>query len=955
MRGQSYSNKKNNSNKEDFQGGETKVMKKSLKMLLVFALVFSMLTPALAFAEEAEMDAQAKFDAMVEAGILEGIDGEAALDKNMQRNEVAKILANIFELEVVAGAPTPFPDEPADNWGYTDGYIQAVVAAGLMQGGPKEDGTIGFRPNAQFSLQELAVVLNTVLDLPAGDEVEGKTSSWATDAVAAVVAAGLLPASADYTVEATRGDLVNSTYEVYVAYEASKVPAVLAIESAAQIGVKKVQVDFNKDAEDATFTLKRGNINVNIKEVTWNDDNTVATIETSTNLLAEDYTVSAGGSTAEFKAEVGKVTTVELTSTGAIQHKADATKADVKFKVSNQFGENVTSSTNLNWTVTGATYSANYTTGTLTITNTGNPWITGQSQVVITGVHLTTGASVSKALVIQEPAKLVSFNLGEVENIKSGATDQLLNQHDTSASNYFWVVTYEAVDQYGNTMDSLSYLSTYVNLSAGATGSSTVAWVANPASASKGVIQITPGAGSMDETVVLTAVDTTSGANSTLTFKVEKASSVKTFTMSSPSDLVVDGEAVEIPFEAVDQYGEMVTKYSDLVAVTFTSTNGSVVFVEDPITKEVTLEYTPATHGTATIISQVGIDVKQLSVSVNKLALPTVIDVLDADTITRMTKDATVSIDADSFVIKDQYDRAIDLGTYGIDTYTLSVTRSDTTTNVGISGTGTYTLTGTATAGTSGFNAEIFKNGIAVAGSALNFNAQTVAKSDISEYKVNEITQLLATGDVPVSVPSDYAVDVVVYGYTDSGAKVALAAADVQAVNTVGNMDYVTGAVYGTNLAAAGKEETATLLVAVNAANGVITLRSDITITDVAPKAESIVVKKGDAAYAVDEKFSAEVVALNTTTVNGLNGVTLLSSAGKLYFQVKDQYGVTSQLTPNFYYISEDSVNTAGTYGIGNSTGVLSVNPAYVTAGDEFTITAVTTNGLSVTVKVIVQ
>jgi hypothetical protein len=217
MRGKSYLNSNNVTTniKEHTRGGEQKVMTKKLNILLVMALVFSMLVPAFGFAAEAELTNEQKFEALKEAGILSGYaDGSAGLEDEMNRAQLAKILTNAFGLQANTGAAT-YADT-ASHWGHTQGWIEAVTAAGLMQGGVNAAGEKVFNPNAKVTLEQLAIVMVRALDLESEvrviADVNGKVSSWAQGYVALAQELGLIAVKADYTVNALRGDLVDVAY-----------------------------------------------------------------------------------------------------------------------------------------------------------------------------------------------------------------------------------------------------------------------------------------------------------------------------------------------------------------------------------------------------------------------------------------------------------------------------------------------------------------------------------------------------------------------------------------------------------------------------------------------------------------------------------------------------------------------------------------------------------------------
>lgn len=210
---QSY--KKNNSQPNKNGGGEIKIMKKVLNLFLVFALLLTMVTPAFA---ATELTTEAKFQALVDAGILSGnADGSFGLEDNLSRAALAKVAVNIKGLDPLPGEAADF-DESQAHWGYTQGWIQAAVAAGLMKGGVV-DGKSKFRPNDDVTYEEMVIVLVRSLDLE--DEVkliasvDGKASSWAKGYLALAIEQGLVAAQADYTVDATRADMATQSYESY--------------------------------------------------------------------------------------------------------------------------------------------------------------------------------------------------------------------------------------------------------------------------------------------------------------------------------------------------------------------------------------------------------------------------------------------------------------------------------------------------------------------------------------------------------------------------------------------------------------------------------------------------------------------------------------------------------------------------------------------------------------------
>jgi hypothetical protein len=89
--------------------------------------------------------------------------------------------------------------------------------------------------------------------------------------------------------------------------------------------------------------------------------------------------------------------------------------------------------------------------------------------------------------------------------------------------------------------------------------------VKDPTDSSKGLIKVTATSNpiSMDMAVVITAM-TWTGKSSQINTILKKQLSVYTFTLKQPSESIDSGESKVIPFIAVDQNGNAITKFSEL-------------------------------------------------------------------------------------------------------------------------------------------------------------------------------------------------------------------------------------------------------------------------------------------------------------------------------------------------------------------------------------------------------
>lgn len=253
------------------QGGEKKVMKKILSVALSTAMAFSMFASVAFGAADAKLTDQQQFDALKQAGIVNGFpDGQAHLEKALTRAELAKII--VLSLNLTPVDATSYKDKNyANHWGRT--YIEAATQAGILNG--KDATKKLFDPNGNVTVQELAKVLVTALKLEVPTDANNTASEWAKGYVAAAIKAGYIADGINYQAQASRSQAVVAAYAIY---EAAQVPTV-ASYTVAKDGksveftlsnkeVVKVDVTLEPNkATEVTFKTKDG---VELKHsVTW--------------------------------------------------------------------------------------------------------------------------------------------------------------------------------------------------------------------------------------------------------------------------------------------------------------------------------------------------------------------------------------------------------------------------------------------------------------------------------------------------------------------------------------------------------------------------------------------------------------------------------------------------------------------------------------------------------------
>lgn len=260
-------------NQVTIQGGEKKVMKKILSVALSTAMAFSMFA-SVAFGDDAKLTSQQKFDVLKDAKILTGYqDGSAGLERDLTRAEFAKVVSSLMGLKPITGQLS-FKDKgyTAKNWAVP--YIEAVYSAGLMEG--KNTTKMIFDYNGKITVQEMAAVLVRAMKLEVPAETDNAASAWAKGYVQAAVNAGIISKDAAPKANATRSQMVDTAYAIWIDQQQPKVVSYevkeggkvvefkLANDSVVKVTLEKA-LEANKETEVA---FENGGYKYNEK-VTW--------------------------------------------------------------------------------------------------------------------------------------------------------------------------------------------------------------------------------------------------------------------------------------------------------------------------------------------------------------------------------------------------------------------------------------------------------------------------------------------------------------------------------------------------------------------------------------------------------------------------------------------------------------------------------------------------------------
>lgn len=831
----------------------------------------------------------------------------------------------------------------------------------------------------------------------------GRQHVWTADYVAAMDAVGALWTNIDKAgVDAAKaavakltGDNAKYVQELLDEVVEAKNFQSLAVESVKVATAKSLTVKFNSAIEDTTkvvFDVVRGTTTkttVAGLTVAWNDAKTEATLSSDVNLAANTYTVTVSGVEFAEKSNTGlavveaqKVADIQFGSVDLVKNSA-GTAATFTYKVYDQYGTDITKTTS------SASFATSAVVGTSTVTpsldpskgvgTVTHPFATTDKTAVITlvnkanGVNKTETFNVAAAVTVQDmvfgtnvlPSGKVNIEAGLASAVKTPVT---------------------VTDQYGNVVKDLPTLSGAINLIS-SNSSVTFAFVSD----ADGNPQIEMNTSGLTDkaTVVLTAINPTTGKAWTNTFSVVKAAAPHSieFGEFSKATIAAGDQDIVLPVTVYDQFGNQLTAdqvVSNRVAIAGWITGNSHVtaltiendrnsanygkFVFDATTKgtDVLVVNTPA-----------GVSTKNVEVKDARI-VTTVSNIADLTLLQGAETDL-------KFVIKDQYGDVIknsDLAAAHTNsdlTYKVEITKVSGDDN-GISIT-TPALTGGTEESLSAVHvvAAGSKTGsYKVTVSLLDNNSMAVsaASTTVSVAKNNVAGIEYSVADVPVlngSVNNTGTIDSTnVYAQ-----KLVVTAKDANGVTYVINKDDIVDVV-SSNLAVvkAGKDatatsnaknwyvagndvatgnttlanKTATLTIKINTLDGIKTVTKEVTVSPaVAAIQELRVVDSAlanptkDVSAKTDKltyEFATEAAAVTGQTLNVIG---------------RDQYGVWTNRTTATTIVNSTNYAPSNSFTFTGSTlAEVAGSRASVTAGKDLKITLTEENGsVQVTVKIV--
>ncbi|PZE19373.1 S-layer homology domain-containing protein [Paenibacillus xerothermodurans] len=490
--------KQHSQNPKDIQGGDKKVMKKSLSTILSLAMAFSMFS-SVAMAADApktsadftdlkDLDAatKEKFDAMISAGIFDGVDeGKFGLKDEMNRAQFAKVASLIFGLKVDTTLKTSsFKDVKADDPanGYALPYIEAVRAAGITDGYAEGE----YNPAGKVTKEQLATFLIRGLGKDADAKAtagvaDATVSDWAKGYVALAINLKLLANGADGkfsgTSNATRDLLVLSSYEAKQQHKLD-FNGQYAIASLKATDADKLTLELNgalteEAAKALTIEVKKDGAVVSNYTTTWDEKKTVATLKFDSKFQNNKYDVTIGGvsnldstaKTASVTTTVEKITKIDfLTASETIPLAWDEDenpqmlhKVRVDFKATNQYGAQSS--------LTSSAFDIKVSGDSTTSPIAGQQAfyllqddVDTNDRINISILHEESGAQVTRTFVVGMESQVAKIELADLLDSSGNKLDAI------DGEGGYGYLDFKAYDQYGFRVDDVDVLNDSVSV-----------------------------------------------------------------------------------------------------------------------------------------------------------------------------------------------------------------------------------------------------------------------------------------------------------------------------------------------------------------------------------------------------------------------------------------------------------------------------------------------------------
>ncbi|PWA12642.1 hypothetical protein DCC39_05320 [Pueribacillus theae] len=703
--------------------------------------------------------------AMAERGIVTGLnDGTGRFNPEgpLFRAQAAVMFARALELRTPSNVKEVLSvyTDVNENSEYAD-EIAAVTAAGIFgQFGKDSKGNKikgKFNPWKNINREQMASVLVRAYDLEKLDTDENvkinlkNVSPTHQGSVQTLANLGITVATDNFKPlnNVTRGQFSSFLKRTIDKYEAPSEG--VAIESVKAINAKTLEVTFDSgiDADKAKLEVVKSTIKQNISKTTWAEDNKSVRLELTTKLTKGEYVVNVTGVsekplTGSVQVEDERVDSIEILSDIAVVNRnANPTSATVAYQVKNQYGEDVTKTTNL--TTNSPSVTPNPSTGVVTIDlGDDNKYKVGD-KVPITLVHADSAKSATKTLTLSAESAVSEVGIKGIYN-KDG---KKLNE-DTKTSDEFYLLV-DVKDQYGNAITDAE------KASKGLIKSETNPTVIKTAGAGNAVelssltidgkkqlgLKLS-GVQKAGESKV-TLISTTSGKNDSYNIVVAETTRADVVNLSPPA-IAVANEDILVPVSVIDKEGKVITDTKILnnpekgVKATFNNDPLQFVEGEDSNIYIKIPSNINTTDGTFPLVAQSSTyKVATSIIRVDKKAVPTTIRGLKKPLTLKAQRPATINYT--DVVVEDQYGRSMkdaDVKAYLATGKGIVVKANDSASNV-------------VTIPASPNNIITDSKGVTV--TALNKNGSQTIQLVLAELKADGVTEIAAsTADAQVRV-----------------------------------------------------------------------------------------------------------------------------------------------------------------------------------------------------------
>lgn len=733
-------------------------------------------------------------------------------------------------------------------------------------------------------------------------------------------------------------------------------------------------------------------------KVTFNDAKTEATLTSDNKLVAGKYSVNITGveglekADHAFEVAAEKLTSVRLAGTTV---KPNNAAAPVTVEGLNQYGEVLTNvqASDFVWSAYDQTAKLNLTvsTSTNTITlATNTSGVKVGDQILVTAVNKADSSVTLSTTITVSDAAMKDITFGQLVLPKD---ETRLMQKGSAV---FYELPYTLTDLNDNkvTLDDVTATAlTSAVTSGGVVFSTDKSAVLDQVKVENGKLYVRVASGQAGDVKLIASLPA-SGKVVVLPITINKPSDTDSITLGAqPKTLTAGASAVKIPVTVSDQYGKTYTAAEFISAGTGDFTIGSsnpAVATAVLNADGKTLDVTPVGEGTATITITNSNSGKQVTyvADVKKAAVPTTFNAVLTGT--NLTVGATSTVKAEVFNQYGDKMTASELAAYQF------IVTQPTSGDVTVSGSpATVTASNMLNTGfvVTGANADTSSK-VSVRLEKTSGNVEVVTK-DITfnvvksttavTYSLTEVPTLygaLAAGKVYTDTTDralgadagttavEYAKDLKFVAKDASGNVINVPATWVKNVVAVGDnaaavsikSDFTK--IVGNTWADDAATKEVTLVATIQNPDGTLqVINSKVTVAKAAPKATKLTVWENvsaDTDKTNDVEITSGTLDLTTTQLTALGTNVITENAATtgtaFYFQVEDQYGVTS--------LSPIAFNSTIIKAVGTNTTDLSINPTSgaveqgagaEVAGDKIQIQAVDQVGnskvLTITIK----